>query len=265
MLRPQSCGPSPVEGIRLVERFERPDSPHVFQATSLPGHLLHYVVRGEVGQTSNGRRQQLTPGTVIWYHEDEWVEGRVLRFPWIYFSVNFSAPTLAPPDFGARLQTGRHDLADKFAALHTAWREPTSTARDFACQARLLDLLAALQGDTTARPAAATGGRLWWEVETWCRRHISRPLTLTELCTQFHRSPNTLTRACLEAVGQTPMRRLKQIRHSLARGLVHYSDLNMTEIAQRIGYARVHEFSRDYRKAHGRPPTADRAAFTGNR
>lgn len=263
MTRPQICGPSPVESIRLVERFERLVSPYAYQATSLPGHLLHYVVQGEVEQTSNGRRQHLQPGTVIWYHEDEWVEGRVLRPPWVYFSVNFSAPTLAPPDFGARLHLNRHDLAQPFAALHTAWREPSGAARDYTCHARLLDLLAALPADTASRPAATAGGRLWWDVETWCRRHISRHLTLTELCAQFHRSPNTLTRACLEAVGQTPMRRLKQIRLSLARGLVHYSELNMTEIAQRIGYARVHEFSRDYRKAHGRPPTADRAAFTG--
>jgi transcriptional regulator GlxA family with amidase domain len=56
------------------------------------------------------------------------------------------------------------------------------------------------------------------------------------------------------------MKRLKQIRLSLARGLVQHSDLNMTEISQRVGYARVHEFSRDYRKAHGRPPTAERNA-----
>jgi transcriptional regulator GlxA family with amidase domain len=54
------------------------------------------------------------------------------------------------------------------------------------------------------------------------------------------------------------MKRLKQIRLSLARGLVLYSDLNMTEIALRVGYGRVHEFSRDYRKAYGRPPTAER-------
>ena len=67
------------------------------------------------------------------------------------------------------------------------------------------------------------------------------------------------------AVGLPPMKRLKQIRLSLARGLVHYSDLNMTEIALRVGYGRVHEFSRDYRLAHGRPPTADRAAAPGLR
>ena len=32
----------------------------------------------------------------------------------------------------------------------------------------------------------------------------------------------------------------------------------IAEIAGRVGYGRVHEFSRDYRKAYGCPPTAER-------
>ena len=82
-----------------------------------------------------------------------------------------------------------------------------------------------------ARPPASPVGKLWWEIETWARQRIDRPLTLPELCAQSGRSPNTLARACREAVGLAPMKRLKQIRLSLARGLVLYSDLNMTEIA----------------------------------
>ena len=42
------------------------------------------------------------------------------------------------------------------------------------------------------------------------------------------------------------------------RGQSHpnVTDLPMT----RVGYARVHEFSRDYRKAYGHPPTTERGA-----
>ncbi|MBP6507703.1 MAG: helix-turn-helix transcriptional regulator [Opitutaceae bacterium] len=255
-----AIGASPVETIRLVEHFARPAPGVAFTATSLPGHLIHLVVAGEVEQTCNGRHQRLRPGTVVWYHEDEWVEGRILRAPWIYYSVNFAAPALSPPDFDQRLMTGRAALTKIFAALHAAWLTPPSRARDCLGQAHLLTLLAGIDAHRDRGAPATPAGKLWWEVETWARQHIDRALTLDELCAHSGRSANTLARACREAVGLAPMKRLKQIRLSLARGLVRHSDLNMTEIALRIGYGRVHEFSRDYRKAHGAPPTADRAA-----
>jgi AraC-like DNA-binding protein len=254
-----AVGPSPVDSIRLVERFERRERGYTFTATSLPGHLIHLVVAGEVEQTCNGRRQHLRPGTVVWYHEDEWVEGRVLRAPWIYYSVNFSALTLSPPDFEHRLVEGVKGLDRTFAALLAAWRSPPSWERDCRCQAHVLSLIAGVGSHFGERRATVPAGKLWWEIEAWARRHIGRTRTLAELCAEFGRSPNTVARACRQAVGLPPMKRLKQIRLSLARGLVRYSDLNMTEISQRVGYARVHEFSRDFRKAHGIPPTAERA------
>ena len=216
------------------------------------------MVAGRVEQSCNGRRQQLTPGSAVWYHEDEWVDGRVIEAPWIYYSVNFTASTLPPPDFDARLQVHRNDLQSVFADLHESWRLPVSRERDYRCQARLLDLLVALNPTNKGQTAITPNGRLWWEVETWARQHIARAVTLPELCAQFNRSANTLARASREAVGLPPMKRLKLIRLNLARGLVHFSDLTMSEIALRVGYVRVHEFSRDYRKAHGLPPSTDR-------
>jgi AraC-like DNA-binding protein len=253
-----SVGPSPIEGIHLAKRVTRPGKDFTFTATSRPGHLLHFVVRGRVEQTSNGRRQLLLPGTVIWYHEDEWVEGRVVRGPWVFYSVNFSAPALSPPAFEDRIVPDRGDLAPFFARMVTAWRGPASAMRAHLCHARLLHLLARLDCHAGAAPSFSTEGKLWWEAESWARRHIDRQVSLADLCAETGRSANTLTRACRAAVGLAPMKRLKQIRLSLARGLVRSSALNMTEIAQRIGYVRVHEFSRDYRKAFGLPPTADR-------
>ncbi len=253
-----SSGPSPVESIRLVDQLSYQGPARSFQATSLPGHLLHLVVSGEVEQTCNGRRQHLTPGCVVWYHEDEWVEGRVIRKPWIYYTVNFSAPTLAPPDFEARLISDQSHLQDAFSTLNSHWRKAPSRQRDFQCQAQLLQLIATINPHIGQQSSVTPNGRLWWEVESWARRQIERSVTLGDLCDQFHRSANTLARACTEAVGLTPMKRLKQIRLSLARGLVHYSELTMSEIASKVGYARVHEFSRDYRKAFGLPPSHDR-------
>jgi AraC-like DNA-binding protein len=253
-----SSGASPVESIRLVDRLRYSKASRPFQATSLPGHLLHLVLTGEVEQICNGRRQHLTPGSVVWYHEDEWVEGHVIQSPWTYYTVNFSAPTLAPPDFDARLIPDQQHLKPTFSKLHETWQQPPSRQRDFLCQAHLLRLIAAINPDIGQQPTETPNGRLWWEVETWARQHIERAVTLHDLCQQFRRSANTLARACQEAVGMTPMKRLKQIRLSLARGLVYHAELSMSEIAIRIGYSRVHEFSRDYRKVYGLPPSHDR-------
>ena len=157
MLAPVPVGPSPIESIRLVERFERPLAGFKFTATSLPGHLLHLVVAGEVEQSCNGRRQHLTPGALVWYHEDEWVEGRVLRAPWVYYSVNFSAPTLSPPDFAQRVRPGHAALASTFAALLTEWRAAPGAPRSLRSHAHLLTLLAALGGP--AHRQAVVGDR----------------------------------------------------------------------------------------------------------
>jgi AraC-like DNA-binding protein len=54
------------------------------------------------------------------------------------------------------------------------------------------------------------------------------------------------------------MRRIKEIRLSPARGLIANSDITVSEIAARIGYGRVQEFSRDFHRLFGVPPTTAR-------
>src|SRR3954463_7172435 len=97
-----AVGASPVEGVLLVARVERPEPGFRFEASSLPGHLVHVIARGRVDQECNGRRYELRARTAIWYHEDELVRGTVLE-PWTFYTVNFIAPGLPPPDFSERL------------------------------------------------------------------------------------------------------------------------------------------------------------------
>jgi transcriptional regulator GlxA family with amidase domain len=99
---------------------------------------------------------------------------------------------------------------------------------------------------------------LWWRIETWLREDLALPRSLEMIAHQFSKSPATIARSSEAAVGQPPMKRLKQIRMSLARGLVMRSDLLLKQVASQVGYARVHEFSRDYRLAFGLSPRQDR-------
>ena len=257
---PTAVPASPVQNILLVARFTRERQNYEFEATSLPGHLLHYVVSGRVRQQCNGRKYELRPGCVMWYHEDEWVTGRLLEPPWIFYSVNFIAPTLPPPPDESRLFLHHHRLSALFHNLWQAWRRTAvpPLQRQAAVHARLLDILAALALPTAAPCQIDPRARRWWELEAELRRDLARVIDLPLLARLSGASAATMARACRYAVGESPLRRVKQIRLSLARGLVLRSDLAMKEIAARIGYPRVHEFSRDYRKHWGQPPTAER-------
>ena len=101
---------------------------------------------------------------------------------------------------------------------------------------------------------------LWWELETRLRQDLSQPISLSLLEEWAGCSAATIARSAQLAVGQSPMRRIKEIRLSQARGLVQLSDLTLGQIATRIGYTRPHEFSRDYRKYFGNSPRTDRTA-----
>lgn len=257
---PPSISASPIQAILLVAKFERRSARHQFQATSLPGHLLQLMTAGEVHQGCNGREYELRPGNLIWYHEDELVQGATRRVPWVFYSVNFIAPTLSPPPFDARLFPDCGSLRPLFAELSRAWLDvkQTPSTRGFQAHAALLRILASLDRPARRPYQVDPRAQLWWELEAECRKDPRRPISLAIMAERAHSSPATIARSCLYAVGLPPLKRLKQVRLSLARGLVLRSQFSMKEIAEQIGFPRIHEFSRDYRKHFGLPPTADR-------
>jgi AraC-like DNA-binding protein len=251
---------TPIREILFAARFERTRAGMAYAATSLPGHLLHLVVGGAVRQECNGREYVLRRGDVMWYHEDELVRGTVLHAPWTFYSVNFIAPTLPPPAFEARVFHRRLSLRLLFAELLAVWQDESlpPLIRQYRAHAALLRILATLTTSEQQPVAMDPRARLWWELETKLRQDLRQPVSLTQLAKWAGTSPATVARSCQFAVGAPPLRRIKQVRLSLARGLVLRSALTMKEIAERIGYPRGHEFSRDYRKAFGKPPTSER-------
>jgi AraC-like DNA-binding protein len=257
---PFTIDSSPVHEILLVARFEVCRAPDRFEATSLPGHLLHLIIRGRAQQDCNGRQYLLEPGHLLWYHDDELVRGTVLSAPWTFYSINFNAPELLPPPFESRLHPGRVALRPLFEGLHELWEDQSlpRLVRKYRAHALLLEILAALVDPVQEPLRVDPHVKLWWDIETELRKNLCQPVSLRRLSELSRASAATISRSCRHAVGVSPLRRIKQVRLSLARGLVLRSALQMKEIAGRIGYDRVHEFSRDYHKYFGRSPSVDR-------
>lgn len=230
-----------------------------FEATSLPGHLVHVMVRGRVRQECNGRPYDLGARDAIWYHEDELVVGEVVE-PWTFYSVNFIAPSLPPPELSERQLRPRWPAALRACErLHQAWTgaDDVGTHRALAVHAALHDLLACLQPRRQS-VRIDDRARLWWWLEGEVRARLRERFDLAALAALSGASAATIDRSCRHATGVSPMRRIKRLRLSLARGLLARRDLSIGAIAATVGYGRIHEFSRDYRAAFGAPPSHQR-------
>lgn len=77
---------------------------------------------------------------------------------------------------------------------------------------------------------------------------------LAELAEIGSNSPATVVRSCRRATGQSPLRRQRSLRLEEACGLLRHSTLSISEIARHLGYPRIHEFSRDFRRQTNATP-----------
>ncbi|MFG0264140.1 MAG: helix-turn-helix domain-containing protein [Rhodopirellula sp. JB055] len=247
--------------VALVDQVKRRER-GAFRSESLPGHLIHVCTAGEVEQRSAGVSQRFGAGDAIWYHENEIVQGKVLQPPWKFFTVNFRAPSLLPPPLDQRVCSVSESTLERMDRLLSVWRDrnDSEVKRHLLVHAILLEVIADLLPAQTQGLRIDTPAQLWWEIVSELRTNLDGSIDLRLLERMSGRSQRSIARACRLATGMPPMKRVKQIRLSYARGLVQLSDLSMTEIAMRIGYPRVQEFSRDYHANYDVTPSADRKA-----
>ena len=59
-------------------------------------------------------------------------------------------------------------------------------------------------------------------------------------------------------VGSSPLQYLKRLRLLKAQMLLNQGHLNVGQIALVVGYKSIHQFSRDYKRYFGAPPTKDK-------
>ncbi len=250
-----------VTAIRLVDEITRSKT-GPFRAVSLPGHLIHVVTEGEVEQEAGGIVERFKAGDSVWYWENEPVSGHVVKAPWRFYTVSFSAPSLPPPPPNERVRPVSHRAVRWTRDLLLVWRNTQlpPVVRHIRLHALLLEVILELLSDAAREQCAEAEAGLWWKIEAALRADLSRPVNLRVLCELSHRGERSIFRACKKATGLSPMKRVKQIRLSHARGMLQFSRLSVSEIAYDVGYERVQEFSRDYRKHYDCTPTQARRA-----
>jgi AraC-like DNA-binding protein len=252
--------PAPVEAVVGVWQFVREPFFRTTTARSLPGHLLHLITAGHYRLKTNGREYRVGVGDMVYYHESEDVEWHGEASRVVFYSVGFLAPELPPLPIERRVFRAAPRMRRAFTQLFETW-EAGHPRRPLAVYARLADLLDAIhQARRPSTVEAPDLASLWWRAESLVRaRRLFRP-TLAQLSEGVAAGRGKLIRACHKATGTTPIKRLREIRMEEARGLLQYAHLNVTQIAEYLGYSRIHEFTRDFSRFHGRPPREFRRA-----
>jgi len=255
---------SPIRTISLVDEIVRSEAV-AFQSASPPGHLLQLILCGEVEQTVDGRSQTLRRGDFVWYHQMEACHGVIRKAPWRFVSINFISPDLPPPDESERVIPSDAQSRTIVRKLLSAWGKSPSLSRSFETLALLSKLLHRLLPARLGMPGDPGDVEAWWRIERQLRIDLSDIPALPVLAKGSGLSLRSLTRACRQATGQPPARRIKMLRILFARQLLQLTNHSMTEIAFRTGYSRSQELSRDMRKFTGQSPRQVRAASPDHR
>ena len=92
------------------------------------------------------------------------------------------------------------------------------------------------------------------------RHDLSAKMSVDDIADHVGLSPSALHHHFKAVTGTTPVQFQKQLRLLEARRLIQSNAQSVTGAAYSVGYASPAQFSREYRRAFGHPPSHDRRA-----
>jgi AraC-like DNA-binding protein len=93
----------------------------------------------------------------------------------------------------------------------------------------------------------------------WIRDHYARPFRVEEVAQQAGLSVSAFHRNFQAVTAMSPIRFQKQIRLQHARLMLVADPSDVAGVSRRVGYESPAQFSRDYRRQFGGPPSRDAA------
>ncbi len=102
------------------------------------------------------------------------------------------------------------------------------------------------------------------QAQLWLQNNLGKPsLKLEELVKILGMSQRNFNRRFQQATGVAPIKYLQQQRHKEAKDLLKNSNLNISEIAFRVGYLDVSYFSKQFKSFSGITPKQWRSTVRG--
>lgn len=104
-------------------------------------------------------------------------------------------------------------------------------------------------------PAGAYETQKMNAVTDYMMRNIRKPLTLHDICAELGFSESTLKRLVRQTCGQSPLAYFTELKIAQAAWMIQHSSMNMTQIAEQLGFSSVHYFSRVFKQKTGHTPS----------
>jgi len=101
-------------------------------------------------------------------------------------------------------------------------------------------------------------------VTDYMMKNIHRTPTLAEMGSELGMSVSTLKRLVQDTYSKTPSAYFVDLKIEEAKRLIVRTPMNVTEIAERLGFSSVHYFSRVFRQKTGKTPSEYKKAWDGH-
>lgn len=100
---------------------------------------------------------------------------------------------------------------------------------------------------------------LWKErvrqVVTWIGQNIDRPICLNDVCAKVMMNKSTLERVFRQQMGTSIISYCRRLKVEQAKKMLREENMNITQIAERLGFSSIHYFSRTFKKITGMAPS----------
>ncbi|WP_055597436.1 AraC family transcriptional regulator [Streptomyces hirsutus] len=262
----------------LISKVDRPDPPE----PSMSGTVLAVIAQGAKRLALGDRVYEYGPGQYVVASVDLPVTGQFLQAdpeqPAIGFGLLLEPSVIAEllleagpediPPVGGNVPSGiavgdaSDALLDAVVRLLRLLDEP----RDRAVLAPLIKreilwrLIAGEQGATVRQLGLADSGLSHVSrAVRWIREHYAQPFRVEDVARMSGMSVSAFHRNFQAVTAMSPIQFQKRIRLQEARILLATHPGDVTRVGQRVGYDNPSQFSREYRRQFGAPPSRDAA------
>jgi AraC-like DNA-binding protein len=267
-------GETAIPGVAIA-RFDRPSAPEV----SMSGTVFALIVQGRKTLGYGDRVYDYGAGEYLVASVDLPVTGAFTQAPALGFGLALEPTTVAElllrsagagvpsadarrPAPGIAVSKASPDLIDAVARLVRLLSRP----RDLDVLAPLTIreivwlLISGEQGATVRQFGLADSGLTQIaRAVKWIRDHLAEPFRVEDLARDSGMSTSAFHRNFHAVTAMSPIRFQKQLRLQEARLLLAANPTDIAGVGYRVGYESPSQFSREYRRQFGLPPSQDAA------